>query len=37
MVVDIAPESEEGRQAKKLLDGLQGHPAGVPGAAGSGS
>jgi tetratricopeptide (TPR) repeat protein len=37
MVVDIAPESEEGRQAKKFLDGLQGHPAGAPGAAGSGS
>jgi hypothetical protein len=31
--VDIAPDSEEGRRAKQLLDGLQGHPAGAPGAA----
>ena len=32
-VVDLAPETEEGRRARQLLDGLQGHPSGAPGAA----
>ena len=35
-VVEIAPDSEEGRRAQQLLDGLQGHPESVPGGTGSG-
>ncbi len=34
-VVEMSPDSEEGRRAKQLLDGLQAHPAGAPGATGS--
>jgi tetratricopeptide (TPR) repeat protein len=35
-VVDVAPNTEEGRRAQQLLDGLQGHPPAAPGGTGSG-
>lgn len=33
-VVAIAPDTEEGRRAKQLLDGIQAHPEGVPTGSG---
>ena len=35
-VVEVAPNTEEGRRAQQLLDGLQGHPPAAPGGTGSG-